>query len=376
MKSVDDIISLTRITQNPVRPSNLQSDLANSAGSIALLQIYARQALQQPVLDPSLFTDKLGDLLPTIARHQATTRRNAAFVSETVAPAVIGTITDILGFGSMMDAFTDAIVPLLDTIPDNPAARTQVLALVAQLEAECNRRGNAAQAVNTQLSVAVGKLQSDSALLDGDVARATRLIGDDEGQLADIQNQIADIQRKIGGEIAGVVVSALVVVAGGIVIGVGALATLPAGVTGAGVILTGVGLVATGATGLTASAALLAADNAKLAALYEKSARLSLTLTAIKAVGAQVTSLAEATTDMGETAGALLTEWSSIGDGLASLRGQVTRASDSSDVTHLRTALRLAQQDWQGVREQARTLLSRLVDLTPQDVQNILKPAA
>lgn len=376
MKSVDDIISLTRITQNPVRPTNLQSDLANSAGSIALLQIYARQALQQPVLDPSLFADTLGDLLPTIARHQATTRRNAAFVSETVAPAVIGTITDILGFGSMMDAFTDAIVPLLDTIPDNPAARTQVLALVSQLEAESNRRGNAAQAVNTQLSVAVGKLQSDSALLEGDVARATKLIGDDSGELASIQDQIADIQRKIGGQIAGVVVSALVVVGGGVVITVGALATLPAGVTATGVILSGVGLLASGATGLTASAALLAASNATLAALYEKSARLSLTLTAIKAVGAQVASLAEATTDMGETAGALLTEWSSIRDGLASLRGQVTRASDTSDVTHLRTALRLAQQDWQAVREQARTLLSRLVDLTPQDVQNILKPAA
>jgi non-hemolytic enterotoxin B/C len=376
MKSVDDIISLTRIAQNPVRPTNLRSGLANSAGSIALLQIYARQALQQPVLDPSLFTDTLGDLLATIARNQAVARRNAASVSETVAPAVIGTITDIMGFGSMMDAFTDAIVPLLDTMPDDPAARTQVLALVAQLEAEAHRCGNEAGAVNTQLSLAMGRLQGNSTALDDDVANAAARIGDDEGALAGIQNEIAEIQRKIGGQIAGVVVSALVMAGGGIVIAVGALATLPANASATDVILTGVGLVVTGATGLATTAALLAADNSRLAALYAESARLSLALTAIRAVSAQVTSLAEATTDMRETAGALLTEWGSIRDGLASLRGQVTRASDTSDVIHLRTALRLAQQDWQAVREQARTLLSRLVDLAPRDVDNILRPAA
>jgi hypothetical protein len=79
---------------------------------------------------------------------------------------------------------------------------------------------------------------------------------------------------------------------------------------------------------------------------------------------------------MEDTAGALLTEWGSIRDGLASLREQVTRASDTSDVVHLRTALRLAQQDWRAVRDQARTLLSRLVDLAPRDVDNVLRPAA
>jgi non-hemolytic enterotoxin B/C len=376
MKTVDDIISLTRIAQNPVRPTNLQGGLANSAGSIALLQIYARQALQQPVLDPGQFTDTLGDLLATIARNQAIARRNAATVSDTLAPAVIGTITDIMGFGSMMDAFTDIIVPLLDAMPDDPAARRQVLSLVAQLEAESHRCGNEAGAVNTQLSVAMDRLQDNSTALDGDVADAAERIGDDEGVLAGIQNQIAEIQRTIGGQIAGVVVSALVMAGGGVVIAVGALATLPANVTATGVILTGVGMVVTGATALTTTAALLAANNSRLAALYEASARLSLTLTAMRAVSAQVTLLADATTDMRETTGALLTEWGSIRDGLASLRGQVTRASDTSDVVHLRTALRLAQQDWQAVREQARTLLLRLVDLTPQEVDSILRPAA
>ncbi|HEX2289590.1 MAG TPA: hypothetical protein VHH53_05220, partial [Pseudonocardiaceae bacterium] len=75
MKSADDIINLTSITQNPLRPTNLRQDLEGTAGSIALLQIYALQALQQSVLNPALFDAGLRGQLAGIAQHQAVVRR-------------------------------------------------------------------------------------------------------------------------------------------------------------------------------------------------------------------------------------------------------------------------------------------------------------
>ena len=43
-------------------------------------------------------------------------------------------LTDILGFGSMLDVFTDSILPLVPSITTSEAARQQVLALIGQLE--------------------------------------------------------------------------------------------------------------------------------------------------------------------------------------------------------------------------------------------------
>jgi hypothetical protein len=276
----------------------------------------------------------------------------------------------------MLDVFTDSILPLIPSITTSEPARQQVLALVGQLEiAAAARDGNARQ-VATLLSQAAASAQTDNANFAADVDQANKVIGSDSGALAQIQSQIEDTKRAISAEIAGVVVSALITAAGGVMIGVGALATLPAGVAGADVVLAGVGVLVTGVSALAASAASLANDNGKLAGLYQESARLSVTLTLVRALAGQITSFFDAASGMTSSLGALAGEWASIRAGVSSFRDDVSRAADGSDVVHISTALQLARQDWKAVTGQAQQLTARLVELSPQDLKKPLSAAA
>lgn len=375
-KQSADIINLAGVAGNPLRATNLKNDLTDTASSLVLLQLYAAQAAQQPILDPLAIGDDGSDLLPLLAAHQETARRNAQTMLTSISPAVVSVLTDILGFGSMLDVFTDSILPLIPSITTSEPARQQVLALVGQLEiAAAARDGNARQ-VATLLSQAAASAQTDNANFAADVDQANKVIGSDSGALAQIQSQIEDTKRAISAEIAGVVVSALITAAGGVMIGVGALATLPAGVAGADVVLAGVGVLVTGVSALAASAASLANDNGKLAGLYQESARLSVTLTLVRALAGQITSFFDAASGMTSSLGALAGEWASIRAGVSSFRDDVSRAADGSDVVHISTALQLARQDWKAVTGQAQQLTARLVDLSPQDLKKPLSAAA
>jgi non-hemolytic enterotoxin B/C len=364
------------VASNPLRATNLKSDLTDTISSLVLLQIYATQAAQQPNLDPLSIGADGKDLLPLLVAHQETAHRNAQGMLSTVAPGVVSALTDIIGYGSMLDAFTDSILPLLPTITTSDAARQQVLTLIGQLEiAAAARDGNARQ-LATVLSQAVAKAQTDNANFAADMDQANTLIGSDSGALAKIQADIEDTKRAIDGEIAGVVIAALTIVGGGIIIGVGALATLPANVTSTGVILAGVGVLVTGVGGLTAAATALGKDNNKLSGLYQQSAKLSMTLTLVRALAANITTFANAAGGMASAIGALTGEWSAVQAGIGTFRNDVVRAGDESDVVHIATALQLARQDWKAVVSQTQQLMTRLVDLTPRDVKDVLNIAA
>lgn len=375
-KTSADIINLADVARNPLRATNLKKDLTDAVSSLVLMQVYAAQTVQQPTLDPLAIGDDGRDLLPLLTAHQDAARRTAQSMLTSISPAVVAALTDILGYGSMLDAFTDSILPLLPSITTSDTARQQVLALIGQLEiAAAARDGNVRQ-LATMLSQAVAQGQVDRAHFAADLEQANALIGSDSGALAQIQSQIEDTRRAINAELAGVVVSALITAGGGVMIGVGALATLPAGVAGADVVLAGVGVLVTGIAGLAASAASLTNDNSKLASLYEESARLSTTLTLVRALAGQIGSFSDAASGMASAVSALNGEWASIRAGIASFRDDVTRAADAADVAHVATALQLARQDWKAVIGQAQQLTARLVDLAPRDVHNVLGMAA
>ncbi|MDR3534566.1 MAG: HBL/NHE enterotoxin family protein [Rhodopila sp.] len=371
-----DIINLADVANNPLRATGLKSDLTDTVSSLVLLQIYAAQAAQQPALDSLAIGVDGKDLLPLLAAHQETARRDAQSMLASVSPAVTAALTDILGYGAMLDSFTDSILPLLPSITTSDAARQQVLTLIGQLEIAAAAREGNVRRLATLLSQTVAQARTDSENFAADLDQANKVIGSSTGVLAQIQSQIDDTRRAINAEIAGVVVSALITVGGGVLIGVGALATLPAGVTGTTVVLAGIGVLVTGVGGLAASAAALGTDNDKLAGLYQESARLSMTLTLMRAVAGNIKSYCDSVSGMASAVGSLTSEWTAIQAGIAAFRDDVVRASDASDVTHLATALQLARQDWKSVIGQAQQLMTRLVDLAPQDVKNVLSLAA
>lgn len=375
-KASADIINLADVARNPLRATSLKKDLTDTVSSLVLMQVYAAQVVQQPTLDPLAIGGDGKDLLPLLADHQDTARRNAQDILTSASPAVVAALTDILGYGSMLDAFTDSILPLLPSITTNPAALQQVLALVGQLEIAAAARDGNARRLATLLSQSVAKAQLDSGNFAGDRDQADKLIGSNSGAIAQIQSQIEDTRRAINAEIAGVVVSALITAAGGVMIGVGALATLPAGVAGADVVLAGIGVLVTGAGGLAASAASLANDNSKLVGLYQESVKLSTTLTLVRVLTGHIASFSDAASGMAAAVSALTGEWGSIRTGIASFRDDITRASDASDIVHVTTALQLARQDWKAVTSQAQELTTRLVDLSPKGVKDVLNMAA
>src|SRR4051794_16902131 len=258
-KTAATVLGLAASEANPLSPTNLRQDISDMAGSLVLMQTFARVSAQQGIIDPTLAGPDV-DLLSSLKQHQIGARRNADYLIRTVSPAIVGSITDLLAFSHTMDAFSTALTPLLPQMLAKPEARQQALTLLNQLDFEAARRqSNSGDTLNL-VTAAVSRANADYQNLKSDSDEANEAATSNTGKLADTQKQIDDLHKKIGGEIAGVVISALVIVGGGIVIAVGALATLPANVSAAAVIMPGVGMIVTGATGLTAAASSLAAD--------------------------------------------------------------------------------------------------------------------
>lgn len=374
-KSALHVLGLASPETNPLIPTGLRQDITDLTGSLVLLQTYSRVASQQAVIDPTLIGPDAG-ILSSLKQHQIIARHNAEFLNSAVCPRILENLTDVLAYSHTMSAFTKALMPLLPNITANPAARQQALSLLAQMDLEAGRRQSTSSEAATQLHVMVGKVDIDNRNFAADAAEAGKEVSSGSGALADLQKQISDLQKKISGEIAGVVVSALVVVAGGVIIAVGALATLPTAAISTSVILGGVSVVVAGSIALTTAAANLGADNSRLADLYQRSAALNTTLTVVKAIAAQVQSLSDVTAGLSTSVATLNTQWAAIRSGISTFRSDLANASDASDVAHAAAAVTLAQKDWQSIAEQSQSLLSRLMEMTPQDVKDVLKPPA
>lgn len=370
-KTVAQIIDLASAMNNPLRPDDIQTELNGVAGALVMLQTYATQTAQQADLDPRAIGEAGAGLMPKLIQHQKSAKRNADLLLRTLAPELIVGLTDVIAYCSMVQSFGDAMLPLIHSVPEKPTAREQVQALLAQLDHDAGTRAAKSRALTAKLVTALDQVRTDAKNLADDHAEAQRVIGADGEAQAEVQREIADLRRKISGEIAGVVISALVTTAGFVAIGVGALATLPSGFTSEGVVLAGIGVAAGGIAGLAAASASLASDNGSLADLYQRSAALSLTLTLVGSIEAQVEAVATAADETKAALASLTTEWGSIQAGIASFRRDVAQASDASDAAHLTAALHLAQRDWATISKQAQALLSRIVELAPRSVDHV-----
>jgi Bacillus haemolytic enterotoxin (HBL) len=372
-KTIEAVLKLAASEANPLSPTNLKQDITDMAGSLVLMQTFARVSAQQGIVDPKLIGPDV-DILSSLRQHQIAARRNADYLTSTAGPAIVGSITDLLAFSHTMNGFSTALIPLLPQMLQKPEARQQVLALLNQLDFEAARRQSDSGTTLNLMTAAANKAATDYQNLKADADEANKEATSSSGKLADIQKQIDDLHNKIGGEIAGVVIASLVIVGGGIVIAVGALATLPANVSAAAVIMPGIGMIVTGATTLATQASALAADNSRLADLYMQSAAINTALTVVKVVAHQVDSVAEVAGALSDSMATVNTQWTNIRTGIGQMRQYISQASDASDVAHALTAVQLAQNDWNAIAAQSQSMLSRLVDLTPEDVDNILKP--
>lgn len=210
------------------------------------------------------------------------------------------------------------------------------------------------------------QIQADNTNFQADAVEANNQVNTDSGELAKLQAEIKNTQQDIQGQIAGVVISSLVVVTGGIVIGVGVLATLPAGVTGASVIIGGISVVVAGSISLTTMAGNLAKSNEKLRNLYEQTVKLNTAIALVSSLSGQIETLALTTSDMVDANNKLRAGWSSLLTDIANFKQDIIRASSLSEIPYIEISLERAGTEWNAIAQEANQMLSRLVDLKPQ----------
>jgi peptidoglycan hydrolase CwlO-like protein len=369
--SVANIIDLSKPANNQLVPTHLKNDIHNTVSVIVLMQAYCTMVAQKPQF--SLLLSKDDKILINLNQHQIDSKRHADYFMNSLSPAILKALTDITGYAAIFQSFQPLILELIPKITESQDARQQVIFLLTQLEQEAQKREATARQLVNDLTNFNTQIQTDNTNFQADAAEANQLTNVNSGELAKLQAEIKNTQEEIRGQIAGVVISSLVVVTGGIVIGVGTLATLPAGVTGASVILGGISVVAAGTISLTSMAGNLAKSNEKLCNLYEQTAKLNTTIPLVSSVGQQVESLASTTSDMVNANNKLYAEWSSLLTDIANFKQTIIRAASFQEIPYIEISLKTAGSEWSAIAQEANQMIQRLVDIAPKKVDNVLE---
>jgi hypothetical protein len=333
------------------------------------MQSYSTLVVQQP--DISLDIGIETKVLQGLSEQQEASKQQARYFLDGLQPQAIEALTDITAYAGVFSAFRPAIVNLLPKIHQDDNARSRVATLVGHLEMEADRRLRRVRDFVGELRDYRTRVAEDVASFAALVDEANQLIAGDQGELKRLQDEIAATRQKIRGEIGGVVISSLVVVGGAITIGVGILGEFETAGTSTSVVLAGIGLVASGAAGLAAMAAAVANGNEKLRAAYKRCMELSATLTAVTGISGQLADLGDATHNMDKTSQSLQSEWASALAGITSFRESIMRASDTADATRLVVLIEQADKEWSALANNARHMLTQLVELAPQSVENV-----
>lgn len=371
-KSLAQVINLASVKGNRLRQNNVSEELATTTGSIILLQTYANLVAQQGLVRADQFPNEERQAITTLARHQESAKNNATYTLNSLCPALTRLISDVLAFSGMFDAFSEAITSLAPKFASSEQSRIQALALLEQLYVEAARRETTARELAAQINSLMVKLETDEGALRIDLEQMQEKLTSESGRLAEIQKEIESISSSIKNNIAGIAAGSVGILAGSIMIGIGALASLPSAGTATSLVVAGIGITVTGTGGLVAASVFLAENNKRLAELYEEQARINQLVTAHTALVGQVGGFTESVSRTAMASMSLQTEWTAVCTGIDAAKKELQRGMDASDAAHLAAAMQVVRIEWQGVANQARQMMGRLTEMTPQTVASVL----
>ncbi|MDJ0730643.1 MAG: HBL/NHE enterotoxin family protein [Crocosphaera sp.] len=374
MPTVSEIYRLSRDQDNPLATTLMETSVSQLGGAMLTTQVYSTLILEQEVFVAGNIEDQeLALILEKLRQQQEQAEKDAQEYFSRLTSSLIDVIAGINGYATQYRAFSQAIeslLPLFSNESTHEIARSQINQLLNILEIDAEKKLNSVQELTNTLGTYQQRVKNNEEELKKLLDRAEKAITDETGTLKQIQEQIRDIQGKITNQIAGIVVSSLVIVGGAVVIVVGSVGTLPAGANSVSVVLAGVGLVATGTTALTNQATQLADNNRKLIDLYQQTAELNSTILTLEHIRGQVQILAESVGDISESISAISNEWSNVLMGIRDFKALVERAN-INDVFSIESSLRLAANSWNLVARRTNNVEVTLTTVSVKQVEDI-----
>lgn len=370
------VLTLTKPWRNPLAPTAMGAGLSKISTAMLTTQIYSSLVLQQAdFVVSNTESEKIKSIINNLNQEQKEMQKDGKNYLNTINPSLIGAISGITGYATQYATFSQSIIDLLPKLVNESTreeTKKQIITLLTQLEIDARRQLTSARNLAENIEDYQQHVKTNAKNLQKIIEEADKEIGTDSGELSKKKREIEEVQTAIKGDIAGVVISALVVTGGLIVIGVGALATLPAGVTATQVILAGVALTASGAVGLAGLSAKLASDNKKLANLYVEVAGLNATVVILQNVKGQIQPLLEAVNHLEESVNDLNTEWANTLKGIADFK-EIMVGADLSDVAFIESSLNLAASAWSSVADSVKNVEQTLTSVSTKDVEDVTK---
>lgn len=370
------VLTLTKPWRNSLAPTAMGEGLSKISIAMLTTQIYSSLVLQQAdFVAGNTESEKIKSIINNLNQETKETKNNGNNYLNTITPSLIGSISGINGYATQYSTFSQSIIDLLPKLVNEctrEEIKKQIIALLTQLEIDARRQLTFARNLAENIEDYQQHVKTNAENLQKIMDEADKEIGTDTGELSKKKREIEEVQTAIKGDIAGVVISALVVTGGVIVIGIGALATLPAGVSATQVILAGVALTASGAVGLTGLSAKLASDNEKLANLYIEVAELNATVVILQNVKGQIQPLIEAVNHLEESVNDLNTEWATTLKGIADFK-EIIAGADLSDVAYIESSLTLAASAWSSVADSVKNVQQTLTSVSTQDIEDVTK---
>ncbi len=371
---VNQVLALTTPSRNSIAPTGMSEELSKISTAMLTTQIYSSLVLQQAdfvVSDTE--SEKIKSIINNLNQEQKEAKQNGKNYLNTITPSLISAVSGINGYATQYATFSQSVIDLLPQLVNESTreeAKKQIITLLTQLEIDARRQLTFARNLAENIEDYQQHVKTNAENLQEIMDEADEEIGSDTGKLAQIKRDIEETQRAIKGDIAGVVISALVVTGGIVLIGVGTLATLPAGVAATPVVLSGVALTAGGSVGLTGMSANLASNNQKLANLYVQAAELNATLVILQNAKGQIDPLMEAVIYVEESVNDLNTEWSNTLKGITDFK-EIIAGADLSDVAYIESSLTLAAIAWSSVADSVKNVEQTLTSVSTQDIEDV-----
>ncbi|MEH6374145.1 HBL/NHE enterotoxin family protein [Streptomyces sp. KLMMK] len=338
----------------------------DTAGARTAVETYVTMILEQP-------TVKL-DKIENLEQFQTTAKSHGQTWRDSLAPKLIQTNTDLLGFANDFDSYYD---PLVDMAKDiNTGSNKQdfidgLSDLVSSIE---SLRDNA-QAARDALSPFYTDVETDHGNFQKIIDKAHSVYEGEQGEIDAIRANIDALSKRMSRDLTLAAAGSVGVVLGALTIAVGALAEIPTGGGSTGIIIAGAALALGGAGATIAGSVDYDSAKRDMAAAITQLADLETELAVLHGLGTQFTGLRDACKLAADALGTMLTTWNQLLTRFKTVIEYMKRTETFTDKDKvnsriLQIKLNTAKKDWNDVHtkaveiDQQMTTFTYQVDLT------------
>jgi non-hemolytic enterotoxin B/C len=290
--------------------------------------------------------------MPSLAKHQDTSRTHANLWINTVQPGLITAIGGVVGFSNQYNAF---LLPLLQAAPNvntNPVAKRTVIEGLQLLKQSATSYQLRTQQACASIDTFRSDFVKDNSAFTGDIETIRVKLTGDNGEIKELTKKIEAEQTAMTTDLNMIAGGATMMVVGGLMIAVGALAEIPSGGASTALIVAGGVVVAGGAilTGFGGSDYRVQLANYKRD--IEQLATDQAEVTLLQHVKGQLTGMNTQIEGAATALNSMEAAWQGLNTEFDNLLDQVAQTDVNS--AYLQAQLAAAGTDWNDMATQAR----------------------